>query len=73
MSLHAAGASDVGKKREHNEDCFFMNLPMGMFMVADGMGGHAAGEVASKIATETVDQFVREAGDGFQSSASHRF
>lgn len=51
--------SDVGKQREHNEDNF-LSLPMdaasGLFVVADGMGGHAAGEVASQLAIEEMKQ-----------------
>ena len=43
-------ATDVGRKRSHNEDNFLVDESLGLFIVADGMGGHAAGEVASAIA-----------------------
>lgn len=46
--------TDVGATRDHNEDCLLVDEELGLYVVADGMGGHAAGEVASKMAVETV-------------------
>src|SRR5713226_2388742 len=58
VAISAFGLTDVGKKRKHNEDAFSLDLSEGLFIVADGMGGHAAGEVASKITVETIGEFI---------------
>src|SRR5271168_1852494 len=52
-------ATDVGKVREHNEDNFLVDKKLALFIVADGMGGHAAGEVASAIAVRTVHEEIK--------------
>ena len=56
--IEVFGLSDVGRKRKHNEDSFSFDADEGLFIVADGMGGHAAGEVASKITVETIGEFI---------------
>lgn len=55
--------TDIGRVREHNEDGFFADPELGLYVVADGMGGHAAGEVASDLALRAVADAVSEAGD----------
>src|SRR5688572_22073121 len=59
MRAIAAGLSDVGLQREHNEDSFIVLKEYDLFVVADGMGGHRAGDVASKLATETISEFFK--------------
>lgn len=64
MRAHAAGLSDVGLQREHNEDSFAVVPQHELFIVADGMGGHRAGDVASKLASESItDFFARTASE----------
>jgi PPM family protein phosphatase len=57
-----AGETNVGMKRTHNEDSFDLIDEERLFIVADGMGGHASGEVASKMAIETLREFFRATG-----------
>ena len=54
------GISDVGCVRASNEDAYILDPELGLFVVADGMGGAQAGEMASKLAIETIVQYVRE-------------
>jgi protein phosphatase len=59
-TLEVAGKTDPGCVRERNEDSLAINADIGLLVVADGMGGHNSGEVASSLATATVGDFVRQ-------------
>ena len=60
VRLSWAVATDPGLRRDSNEDAYAARPDLGLFLVADGMGGHAAGEVASKVTAETIEAFANE-------------
>jgi protein phosphatase len=63
MKIRYAAKTDVGMKRTHNEDYFSLMEDEQLFIVADGMGGHSSGEVASRMAAETVSEFYQRTKD----------
>ncbi len=59
MRAIAFGMTDIGLQRDHNEDSYAVLNEYGLYIVADGMGGHRAGDVASRIATDSISEFFR--------------
>lgn len=63
MPTVSAALSDVGRKRSHNEDAYYCDDALGFYVVADGVGGHSRGEIASAEAVEQLRMWVEEASD----------
>jgi len=62
MRVRFAGATNIGRKRDHNEDSISLPEAERLAIVADGMGGHASGEVASRLAVELINDHFAETG-----------
>src|SRR5205809_7670023 len=72
MRVIGWGATDVGRKRNHNEDSFLCNNEMALFAVADGMGGHLGGERASRLAVEILERELAPQVEGLRAPAAPR-
>mgnify|MGYP006302956493 CR=1 FL=1 len=64
LQIESAGLTDVGRRRKGNEDSLFLDDTLGLYVVADGMGGHRAGEVASQMVVDTIRQCIAEYKNG---------
>ncbi len=72
MKVYSWGATDVGMKREHNEDSYLIVPDLNLYVVADGMGGHASGEMASGVAIHSIDQTIKSQRDIIAPEAKHK-
>jgi serine/threonine protein phosphatase PrpC len=72
MQHKAYGQTDVGCVRDHNEDYILIDSELGLYVVCDGLGGHAAGEIASKLACSTIQQYIREHAEQWHAARGER-
>ncbi len=70
MKLQAWGKTDTGRKRDHNEDNFLVDVELDLFAVADGMGGHQGGGTASRLALEVLRREIAAIEAGFDEAAA---
>ena len=63
IEIEAAGLTDIGRVRENNEDAYFIDEVNRFYLVADGMGGHQAGEIASGLVVATIQELLRTPPD----------
>src|SRR5450432_4164710 len=71
-SIRFFAATDVGRLRDHNEDNYLVDKKLSFFVVADGMGGHAAGEVASALAVRIIHEELRKERDAIETAGASR-
>ena len=63
ISVESASITDRGKKRKANEDALILEDALGLYVVADGMGGHRAGDIASRLVVKTIGEYIRKSLD----------
>jgi protein phosphatase len=62
-SITSAAKTHTGRRRQGNEDASLVRADLGLYLVADGMGGHAAGDIASRLAAETIGSVIQDTSD----------
>jgi len=63
LKIETFGLTDTGMLRQNNEDSFLVEDDLNLYLVADGMGGHAAGEIASHLAVESIREFIQKSAE----------
>src|SRR6185437_16548089 len=71
-NIQFSASTDVGKVRDHNEDNYLVDKKLCLFVVADGMGGHAAGEVASALAVRIIHEELRKERETIETAGESR-
>jgi serine/threonine protein phosphatase PrpC/CRP-like cAMP-binding protein len=71
-TIRFSASTDVGRLRDHNEDNFLVDKKLSFFVVADGMGGHAAGEVASALAVRILHEELKKERETIQAAGTSR-
>ena len=68
----STGLTDVGRKRKGNEDSLFLDDGLGLYVVADGMGGHRAGEIASQLVVKTISEYILQSKNNGNAEKNNR-
>ena len=73
IEIESAGLTHVGMKREGNEDALYLDDDLGLYVVADGMGGHRAGEIASQLVVKTISEYILKSQKNGDQANSSKF
>src|SRR6185437_2423474 len=68
LAIQAAGAADIGRVRDHNEDAVLVRSDLRLYVVADGAGGHNAGNVASSLAVASITNYFESTERAFRAA-----